>query len=267
MKELLILMNCLGEEIIHYLSRVPEITQNFSLKLISTYTNLDNPGILTDVRTCDILIMNNIKSYEHMTYERIKKEVKPTCKICRIEFIRFNGYYPTLPYTFHSNSLAVYDNSTESASFDDYTNYFIAPDTIVSNFNESLVKLRELDELSDIKFYDFFVSHHKEHALFRDNHHLTAFFIKYIVKQVLLYFDMETSVNIDALPLEYSFGHKFRVKPVLDCVKRALGLTFDTSIVNIFNKDITLEKYYTYIQEVKSYTSLESCVRHFMEIP
>lgn len=264
MKELVILMNCLGEEIQSYLSQVPEISNNYSIKHITTYTNLDNPAILDSIRKCDILITNNIKSYEHLTYKSLKNLVKSTCTICKVEFIRFNGYYPTLEYKFHTNFLAAYDHSTNTKCYTDYRNYKIDNTVIIKNFNDSLVKLRELDAASDIKFYNFFINNHKSNALFRDNNHMTAFFIKYIVKQILLFLKITTSVNIDALQRDYCYGHKFRIKPISDCVKKALGLTFDTETVNIFNKNISRKSYYSFIQEVKDYTDFHQCEQLFM---
>lgn len=264
MKQLLILMNCLGSEIKEYLSHIPEIRNNYNITLIITYTNLNNPAILDSIAKCDILLTNNIKSYEHLTYESLKKLINPTCTICKIEFIRFDGFYPTLPYIFHTNFLAVYDDSTKSTSYTSYRNYTIDDAIIINNFNSSLIKFRELDNASDIKFYDFFIENYKTISLFRDNNHMSSFFIKYIIKQILQFLNIKTNVNVDDLHINYGYGHKFRVKPVLDCVKRKLELLFDTETINIYNINIPIQNYYSFIQEVKDYTSIDQCEHLFM---
>lgn len=248
MPTLVILMNCLGDEIHNYFRHIPELAQ-YTINYICTYENLHNPAILEDIRTCDILITNNIKSYPHLTYENLKTIVRPTCQICTIEFIRFSGYYP-LAYT-PSMFLAVYDESTQSSNYADYRDYSMPDEIIHRNFNNSLEHLKDLDNKSDIKFFDFFMKNHTHTELMRDNAHPTHVFIKHIVKEVLSFLHVQTSVNIDSLELEYTYCFKVRVRPVLNCVKQALGLTFDTRFVNMFNTIITIEEYYKFIYSAK----------------
>ena len=76
-KILLIFMNCLGEELINYFNSIPEIYNNYIIKMISTYDNLNN-DLNTEIENSDILITNNIKNYPNYTYDNLSKIVKKT---------------------------------------------------------------------------------------------------------------------------------------------------------------------------------------------
>jgi len=251
MKNLLILMNCLGEEIENYFKHIPEINKDYNIKYIKTHENLTNRTILDDIKLSDIIITNNIKDYPLLTVKNIKKQKKSDCIVCVIEFIRFAGYF-YFPYRRdHINFLYVYDKSTDSKDFNSFINCYISDVDIKLNYKNCLLKLKLLDQESDIKFYDFFINWHKKILLFRDNWHLTHDFIKYIIKQILLFLNIQTVISIDELTLEYTYGHKFRVKPILNCIKNTLGLEFNTDIVNIFNRNILIKEYYEFIQDAK----------------
>ena len=249
MKNLLILMNCLGGEIENYFKHIPEINNDYNIKYIKTHENLININILDNIKLSDIIITNNIKDYPLLTVKNIKKHKKSNCIVCVIEFIRFDGYF-YFPYT-REHSLYVYDKSTDSKDFNSFINYYISDEEIKLNFENSLLKLEILNQDSDIKFYNFFIENYKKILLFRDNWHLTHDFTKYIIKQILLFLNIQTVISIDEILLEYSHGHKFRVKPILNCIKNTLGLQFNTDIVNIFNKNISIKEYYDFIQDAK----------------
>jgi len=243
-----ILMNCHGEEIKSYFENIPEIYKLYDIRYYISHMNLENTAILEEIKVCDILITNNIKNYAHLTYDNIKKHVKPSCKICKIEFIRFNGFFPFL-YEQHLNGLCIYDESTQVSTYEEYRDFYVCEDTILSNFQESILKLQELDRASDIKFYKFFMDNYKDKLLFRDNNHISDIFMKYIIKEIIIFLDIKVRTDIDSLNLPYTFGFKFRAKPILNCVKKALGLSFDTSYINFFNKDISVQDYYFFIKE------------------
>ena len=255
-------MNCLGDELANYFRNIPEINDRYTIQKICTYSNLHNTSILRDIQTCDILITNNIKNYPHLTYDSLRTQVKPSCKICKIEFVRFDGYFP-LSQQKHANFLNVYDESTNSPHFNEYRDFSISKEVIQSHFHTNLSKLKELDNQSDIKFYEFFLNNHSHTSLFRDNTHLTHTFLKHIVKETLAFLGICTSISIDDLSLAYMDGFKFRIRPVLSCVKEALGLSFDTNVVNMFNTNISIEQYYTYIQNAKHCRNFQNVERLF----
>lgn len=127
MGKIIILMNCLGEEIQNYLENIPEVKNKYSIQNISTYTNLNNYGIASEITNCDVLITNNIKNYPALSFNNLKQWVKPGCKIIKIEFIRFKGFFP-LDLIPTNNNVFVLDNSfIQSKKFENYINYPIDP--------------------------------------------------------------------------------------------------------------------------------------------
>ena len=52
-------------------------------------------------------------------------------------------------------------------------------------FNSCLNKLKQIEKECDIKFYDYFIEHHKQFPFFRDNYHPTSNMLEYIGKQII----------------------------------------------------------------------------------
>lgn len=249
-KELKLFMNCYGDQIKYYLNSLTNVLDKFkSIDVITTYQNLENDHVLNSFKTCDYLICNNIKSYPHLSPEQIRKIVKPTCKIIIIEYFRFNGFHP-LQYMTHTNNLLwIYDDSFKNTdSYEQYVNYLVDPEIITQRFDQALVKLKYMDEMSDIKVYDFFVENYKQKLLFRDPNHVTDYFMKHIIKQLLPKLDLEVDNKIvDGISELYVYGFKFRYTPILNCVKETLSLDFDDSMINFFNNKISREDFYKII--------------------
>lgn len=253
-KELKIFMNCHGYQIKHYLCSLSNVLDKFgSIDAIATYKNLRNESILESFKTCDYLICNNIKNYSYFNIEKIKHTVKPTCKIIVVEFFRFNGFHP-LPYQeFKGNLLRIYDQSFQDTdSYEQYINYQIDPKIIISRFDQAANKLKQTDSLSDIKVYDFFIENYRKRLLFRDDRHLTDYFMKHIIKQLLPKLDLEVDDKIiDSINESYVCEFEFRYSPILNCVKETLSLDFDDGVINFFNNMISREDFYKIIIQNK----------------
>jgi hypothetical protein len=142
-KNIILLMNCHGDEIMEYLNRIPEIYLTYNIKLITTYQNLNNENILEEIKICDILITNNIKNYKLLNFDNIIKYTKPECNIIKIEWIRFNGFWL---YEYDKNHVLFnYDESINNTNtFYEFINYNIESNIILDNFNKSLEKLISL---------------------------------------------------------------------------------------------------------------------------
>jgi len=247
--ELVLFLNCYAEQIKYYLDLLLCIRKKFNnIKLITTYENLYNASILNSFKTCDYIICSNIKNYEHLTVNNLKKMMKPSCKIIVFEFFRFNGFYPLKDIP-HNNNLWIIDDSfLKSNNFDEYINYMIQPDIIKQNFNLSLKKLKNMSKNSDIKVYDFFISNYKTKLLYRDHWHMSHIFLLYIIKQILVLLDIKVESHIvDNIPEHYEYGFKFRYRPILNCVKDVLNLRFIDDNINFFNKVISKKQFYTTI--------------------
>ena len=56
---------------------------------------------------------------------------------------------------------------------------------IITYFKKCLAKLKQIDQESDIRFYDFFVDNHDKFPFFRDNYHPTMNILEYIATQII----------------------------------------------------------------------------------
>jgi hypothetical protein len=253
MKQIWLVLNCYGLEIMAYFNNIPEIRDNYKVDLILNYENLNNDSVFYKIKDADYLIMNNVKNYENLKPSTLKLYVKDTCRIIVTEFLRFSGFHPLKNLNSKNNMLSIYDESFEkSNTYDEYINYQIDKKLIIDNFNDSVEKLKLLDEQSDLKFFDFFMKNYKTKLLIRDKHHCTEIFMKHIV--ICLLDKMEIHVDPDCvnnLNIELSWGFKFRYSPILNCIKECLNLEFNDDDIDFYNKKIRKEDFYHFIK--KSY--------------
>ena len=242
-------MNCHGEQFIEYFNKIPEIYNNYNINIIETYNNLHDETIIQPLKNADYLILNNVKQYEIFKPANLKLYVKESCICIVIEFIRFDGFFPLEYIVSPFNKLRIYDDSFKNtSSYEEYINYKIADNIINDHFNKSLKKLKLLDEQSDIKFYDFFIKNYKTELLFRDDTHLTHVFMKYLLINLLKAMNINVDINtINELNINYTYGFKFRYRPILKCVKELLNLTFNDDIINFYNMDIQKSDFYKII--------------------
>jgi len=249
-KNITILMNCFGEEIYNYFNNIPEIKNNYNIKLLYTLDHINNYNIIKEIENSDYLIINNVKNYENLKPLYLKSKVKKCCKVIVIEFIRFNGFYPLKSHYSTVNNLDIYDDSYKNSNtYEEFINYKIDDSIIINNFDESLKKLKILDEESDIKFYDFFILNYKNKCLFRDGKHLSHIFIKHIIINLLLKMEIDIDIDyINNLNLKYQYGSKFRYKIVLNCVKKCLGLVFEDNNIDFYNNYIKKDFFYKTIK-------------------
>ena len=253
-------MNCLGEMLCEYFKKIPVIYNNFNIKMISTYLDLNDKSIICQIKDADYLITNNVKQYEIFTPSNLKLYVKEECKIIVIEFLRFNGFYPLQHITSPKNNLTIYDESyKKSNSFEEFINYKVDENVIIKNFNESLKKLKILDEQSDIKFYDFFIENYKKIPLFRDSNHPSDIYVRHIMINLLKKMEIDVDVDyINNIKIPYTSGFKFRYRPILNCVKYVLELNYDDDDdINMYNKNISKRDFYNIINKSLTLTDIE----------
>ena len=82
---------------------------------------------------------------------------------------------------------------------------------------------------------------------------MSHIFLLYILKQLLILLNIPVESNIvDNIPEYYVYGFKFRYKPILNCIKKVLSLTFEDNNINFFNKIISKEQLYTVIMKNKN---------------
>ena len=245
MKKITIFMNCHGEQIAKYLNQIEFVKNNYLIEHVSTYVNLTKPVTLELLKDCDILITNNFTKYRHYTVERLKTIVKPNTQIIVIEYFRFNGFYP-LKQLLNNKMLLCYDESYSTNTYVDFINYLIDESLIKTNFDNSLKLLKQLNESSDIKIYDYFVENYKTLPLFRDRDHPTEHIFKHMVDQILMKLDINETVNIDN---KLEFGIAVRYKIINENVKKVLGLNYKINKVYTFD-DFCTEEHYFYFTKL-----------------
>jgi hypothetical protein len=250
-KTIVIVMNCHGEEIITYLNKIPEITVNFDIVYITTYLNFNNSDALLPLTTCDILITHNVKNYEPINFTNLCKKIKPTCKVIKMEFVRFHGFWPLEDQSDH---LLHFDEEiSKNERYEDYMDTTVDSTVIQDHFNKCLDLLQKLDQDSDVHFYDFFVENYRKHRLFRDGWHPTHFFYRHLVKEIVALIDSQVDLSIiDEIHVDYGFGHKFRYRHILPCVQECLLIssTFDEERFSFLDKLITKRDLFSFIKSV-----------------
>lgn len=123
-------------------------------------------------KNADLLIyqpMNNkYNSQKCISY--ILKIIKNNCKLIKVAFYRFNGFYTNYIKKFDKERNIKYINNVNY-------NYY----NFTNDFKEACIKLKNLDDNeSDIKIYDYFEKNYKSFKLFTDPRHPTPLFF-YII--------------------------------------------------------------------------------------
>ena len=252
---LVVFANCHGEKYLDILKRDTNVKDLFNIEYFVSYQELDNfDNLKSKFENADILIINRIKSYTDFTINNLKKILKKNCVLIVIPFIRFNGYwleeekFKNLKY-FKRNSVEDFSD-IELKDIDSYLKEKINYKLFLNHYNNSLKKLKEIDNFSDIKFYDFFIKNHLKYPLFRDYKHPTANFIEYIGHGIitlicnkfdLKYVKKELILKNDI----YEYGH---FKPIQNNVKEYLNIEYDLDKIFICSR-------YEYFNKILNYES------------
>jgi len=256
-KNLVVFANCHGEKYLKILKRDTNIDNLFNIEYYISYQSLDKfDDLKSKFENADILIINRIKSYDNFTIENLKKILKKDCLLIVIPFVRFNGYWMPEKFKklkfFKSNSVEDFSN-IELKNINSYLEEDLNYDLFIIHYNECLKKLKDIEQYSDIKFYDFFIKNHLKYPFFRDYKHPTANFIDFIsngiIKLISNKFDLkftEKELILKSDIIEY--GH---FKPIQSNVKNILNIEYDLDKVFICSR-------YDYFYNILSYESDDS---------
>lgn len=256
-KNLLVFTNCHGEKYLEILKRDTNIYDLFNIEYYISYQSLDKfDNLKSKFENADILIINRIKSYNNFTIENLKKNLKKDCLLIVIPFARFNGYWITEKFKklkyFKSNSVENFSD-IELKDINSYLDENLNNDLFINHYNKCLEKLKDIDNYSDIKFYDFFIKNHLKYPFFRDYAHPTANFIKFIsngiIKLISNKFDLkftEKELILKSDTIEY--GH---FKPIQSNVKKILNIEYNLDKIFICSR-------YDYFYNILSYESDDS---------
>ena len=177
-------------------------------------------------------IINPIENYKEYTIENIKKHTKPECLIIKIPYIRFDGFWLESEYItlkkFKSDTVKDFPN-IRIDTLDDYLDNTPSDSKLVEeHFNNCIIKLKKIQENSDILFVDFIIENYKLYPLFKDSNHPTILLLNYISQQLV-------SILCDKYQLKNTFifsikrdiklsGH---FKPITNSMKKILGIEYD----------------------------------------
>lgn len=245
-KNMVVFSNCHGERYIDIFKRDTNIHNVFNINYIVSYQQLDNfSNFKDDFIKADVLIINNIKQYNDYTMGNLKKILKPSCMVIVIPFVRFEGYwmpeqYKQLKYVY-GNAVSFFPNIEKN----NIQSYLVGDknkdkdNEIIAYFNKCLAKLKQIDQESDIRFYDFFVDNHHKFPFFRDNYHPTMNILEYIATQIIEKIDQGFDItynksNFNLKKDLFEWGH---YKPMRNSVKRALKLEYDLDKVFLCNRE------------------------------
>ena len=242
---MIIFSNCHGERYINIFKRDTNILNLFNINYIVSFMQLNNfEHYKHDFSTADILIINNIKNYNDYTINNLKKYIKKECLLIIIPFVRFEGYWipeniKQLQYV-KDNAVSFFpDINININSINNYlTNKIDNEELVINYFNTCLQKLKQIENESDIKFYDYFIENQKKYPFFRDNYHPTSNMLEYIGKQIINkiknkydinYKDNHYSLKIDI----YEYGH---YKPITNNIKDILELEYNLDTIFICDR-------------------------------
>ena len=238
-------MNCHCHEIYKYLISCDDFSKDYNIDIISTYLNLNDIDlVIKKLKNYDVIVMHNIKQYNGITYEDVKNFTNKNTKIIKCEFLRFNGFLPDEYKNY--DDLWYIPKNIEDMDYNTYYNKKIHENQISEKFNSALLKLKKLDEQSDIKYYDFFIDNYKNFRLFSDYTHPQTIFFKHISQQILKILGYENQLKI--LPESYEVSG-IRKSIILKCVKDTLGLNYSENNINYVDiNDVTQEELYIFYQ-------------------
>lgn len=240
----LIFANCHGIIYKNALQRA-DINSELSITHIVSYQNIDNfSNIVSYFQNCDILIIQPVQNYEQFSIHSLReKYLKKSCKIIRVPFIRFEGFWDKTdvrelekfkpaavmfyPKVFRKQEIPIYLNGEE-----------LLTASVMENFEKSLKDFSDLEKRGDIKFYDFFVQNYQNTPLFRDSYHLTAPFYNYVIQQLIDLVSDYANVKLKrienvSLIVGREYGH---FKPIITKVAESLKLSYDLSSYFKYNR-------------------------------
>jgi len=251
-KELVMFTNCHGEKYINIFKRDSDIEEKFNINYIVSYEQLNNFSKWKNIfEKADILIINNIKNYTDYTLTNLKKILKKDVLLIVLPFVRFEGYWLPEPYKrlrfFGGNSVSYFPNLNID-NIDKYLKIKLNEKIVKTHFENCLIKLKSIENESDIKFYDFFIKNHQEYPMFRDNYHPTMNILEYIGKALINKIGERFDIQYEKKPSLLTknvkeYGH---YKPILDDVKKYIKINYNIDNVFIWSRRDYLYKILNY---------------------
>lgn len=270
-KKFLIVANCFAWEYHRHLCHYDFITSQFQFEVFTTYVQKPNVNFFNALKSADVVLCQNVKSIIEYSPEFIRANVKKEGVVIVTEFWRFDGYWPyksTLerkcPYFWFP-----VDEFGQDLSFHDYINFPLVRSEVVCHYESELEKLRQLDNNSDIRIFDFILSGMNSNRLFSDHWHPMPQIICYVLNRV---FEI-LSIDFTFSPLLPVGINNNRHRLILHSVKEFLNVGFPDEKFYFLGKLLSSEQYFDFsvflrkkgLETITSFKDLEDNFSTFFD--
>jgi hypothetical protein len=189
--------NCAGNIITHMFNKHNFTKDKFIINYIVNYENLDKTldrSHIQMLRNGDVFMYQPFnQNYTQSEYDisNLKKYLKQTCIILKINYYRFKGFwfeseykpyndYKTYKfldikyYGLHNSFIGF--NGVKQDIIEKINSLIIDKERFDTYFREELDNFKKLDDNSDVKMYDYFIKNYTTKHLFHDVFHPTNLF-------------------------------------------------------------------------------------------
>lgn len=252
-QKLVVLMNCAGLEIMRHANSSQLFLDKFNCEFFSSYelNDTERKNKFTEsAKTADVILTQNIKKVEGLTYDEVVNLATRKCHIIKIEYWRFDGFWPiSLPtawpgFWFLPSELGF----PKDGSFDEYMSLPIDRQLIKDNFEAECDRLHKIDLLSDIKIYPLFERSYVNKNTFSDYNHPCSFLFHHVTNIILEMLGID-----EKIPLLSNHGiNDNRHRLILNNVYDTLGLKFDRDNICYFGNKISQKEFFEFSQFLMS---------------
>jgi len=237
-----IFFNCHSTEIKRQLDNSSEFTNKYTISIIPIYNYLYN-GCYNDttelvehdvnlISNADILIIQNVKKDRgFLNFDKIKPYTKNTCKIIKIPHYTFSGYFSD--HDVLNDKL--FDINKSHDELIEYLNNLEchSESYVLKKMELELEHIKELDNYSDIKMYDFVKNNYKFNKLFYSRQYPTMIFFFELVKEILKSVGIMENINS-----RYSIFFVNTEVPIFHKIHQILKLQFSPIENKSYNYNI-----------------------------
>ncbi|WP_018261730.1 class I SAM-dependent methyltransferase [Methylobacterium sp. WSM2598] len=265
-RSLVILMNCHGREVGRYLASHPVIREQYEITTFVTYLSADDAAaraaIEAAVAAADVVICQNVKSIPWLRNEALRALTGKGCAFLPLEFWRCNGFWP-IPLEPFSNWLKFPPDDAPGRSFAEYIAHDPGRTWTFQHFDRALDTFREVDALSEIPMFDYFVNNYRSDNLFTEHFHPTSLFFLELCRRILRWLGLSDAIGL--LPNDAIGADSYRL--ILDPVAETLGLRFDRTLLHFHDTVIDRQTYFEFARHAQRQlppdTSYEAALRAF----
>ena len=287
--KIVIYSNCAGKILTDMFRKHHHTRDSFVIDYVVNYENLDktlNISHIKMLRNCDVFMYQPFNQhYTHSEYDisNLKKYLKESCVILKINYYRFKGFWfesEYKPYNQYNNykflDMKYYGIHNSFIGFDgckkDVTEKInsisIDNDRFDTYFREELVNFKKLDDNSDVKMYDYFINNYKTKHLFHDVFHPTNLFLYEMFRQIVFKLTGHELVveDMEFIKLLNDIEMTHWALPILPGVKKHLKIETPDVISVFFPPDYADKKLYMDVYDYYyirlSRTNFERYLKH-----